>query len=550
MKKVYLLFFVSFCFSITLFAQNNKIETERIAIFCKVWGFLKYYHPAVTSGKLDWDKEFIIRIDSLDQFNSKLELSNFFVGWINTLGKVDPCRKCTDTAPDSLTFNLNNNWTEDTSLFTRNLINLFKNIINNRNTGDNYYVSSQKNVGNTVYDNEKQYKDSVFPSSQLRLLGLSRYWNIINYFYPYKYVIGEDWDNILEEMIPKFKYSQNVTGYHLAMLELITKINDSHAGFFTPYINEYFGFKAAPFYCKIIEDKAIVLSCYNDSFCKANDIRRGDVFLSVKGISIKTLLNQQSKYINASNESVKRRNAAWTIFSGQADSVNIQFERDGVVASKVIRRYLHAELNFSWNERADTTKMLDGNIGYVNMGLLEQSQVDSIMNKFKNTKAIIFDVRNYPKGTMYYIAAFLNNDRKPFAKFTIPDISYPGVFKYTKPAECGIKKNKNYYKGKVVLLFNELTQSHAEFTLMALQTAPDVISIGSQTAGADGNVSLITLPGDYETYMTGIGVYYPDGRPTQRIGIVPDIIVTPTIKGIRQGKDEVLDKAQEVLRSK
>ena len=43
--------------------------------------------------------------------------------------------------------------------------------------------------------------------------------------------------------------------------------------------------------------------------------------------------------------------------------------------------------------------------------------------------------------------------------------------------------------------------------------------------------------------MSGIGVFYPDETPTQRIGIVPDVVVTPTIDGIREGRDEVLEAA-------
>jgi C-terminal processing protease CtpA/Prc len=82
---------------------------------------------------------------------------------------------------------------------------------------------------------------------------------------------------------------------------------------------------------------------------------------------------------------------------------------------------------------------------------------------------------------------------------------------------------------------------------MALQTAPDVTSIGSQTAGADGNVTTIVFPGSYKVWMTGLGIYYPDGRPTQRVGIVPDIEVKPTIKGITEGRDEVLERAIEFI---
>jgi len=30
--------------------------------------------------------------------------------------------------------------------------------------------------------------------------------------------------------------------------------------------------------------------------------------------------------------------------------------------------------------------------------------------------------------------------------------------------------------------------------------------------------------------ISGIGVYYPDGTETQRIGIIPDIELRPTLK--------------------
>ena len=43
--------------------------------------------------------------------------------------------------------------------------------------------------------------------------------------------------------------------------------------------------------------------------------------------------------------------------------------------------------------------------------------------------------------------------------------------------------------------------------------------------------------------ISGIGVFYPDKKPTQRVGIIPDIEVRPTIAGIRAGRDEVLEEA-------
>ena len=87
------------------------------------------------------------------------------------------------------------------------------------------------------------------------------------------------------------------------------------------------------------------------------------------------------------------------------------------------------------------------------------------------------------------------------------------------------------FDGKVVILVDEISQSNAEYTAMAFRAAPDAVVVGSTTAGADGNVSRIPLPGGLRAAISGIGVFYPDKTPTQQVGIVPDIVVRPTIEG-------------------
>ena len=55
------------------------------------------------------------------------------------------------------------------------------------------------------------------------------------------------------------------------------------------------------------------------------------------------------------------------------------------------------------------------------------------------------------------------------------------------------------------------------------------------------------MPGGLFALMSGIGVFYPDLRPTQRVGIVPDIVVEPTIATVRAGRDPVLEEALRVI---
>jgi C-terminal processing protease CtpA/Prc len=187
-------------------------------------------------------------------------------------------------------------------------------------------------------------------------------------------------------------------------------------------------------------------------------------------------------------------------------------------------------------------KLLDNNIGYVDMSVIKEKHVPDMIEALKTTKAIVFDLRNYPKETLASISNFLNSDAKEFCIYTMPYLNYPGRYIWTTEERKSGFENKDHYKGKVIVLLNEKSISQSEWTAMSFKTANNTTIIGSQTAGTDGNAIDIDFK-KFHTRYTGIGVYYPNRKETQRIGIVPDIEVKPTIKGIQEGKDEVLDRA-------
>ena len=139
---------------------------------------------------------------------------------------------------------------------------------------------------------------------------------------------------------------------------------------------------------------------------------------------------------------------------------------------------------------------------------------------------------------------YVKSGDAPFAQFTAPSLSYPGLINFTNFSNS-IGENK--YKGKVIVIVNEQTQSQAEYTTMAFQSSPNVKVLGSTTAGADGDVETIILPGGIRTMISGLGVLYPDGTETQRAGVKIDYKMTPTIKGVKQGKDELLDAAEKII---
>src|ERR1051325_6322085 len=55
------------------FSQTRKdltpLEIQSASHLCRVWGFLKYYHPSVQKGKIDWDSTLLSNIPKVTHAN-------------------------------------------------------------------------------------------------------------------------------------------------------------------------------------------------------------------------------------------------------------------------------------------------------------------------------------------------------------------------------------------------------------------------------------------------------------------------------------------------
>lgn len=545
MRKNILLIFL-FIFQYGNSQQLN--EKEKLTNLCKVWGYLKYYHPQVASGKMDWDKQLFEVLPKIEQANTKEEFSLVLENWIDSLGKV---KKIASILPpkdfDYFDKNFDLSWIRKTKIFSKKLSQKLKFIENNRIQEEQYYVGFQtkdKNRASFEFKNEIKYPDFKWEDKNLRLLALFKYWNYVEYFFPYKYQMDKNWSLSLDEFLPRIINPSSEKDFDLAMREIAINLCDTHASTTPMKMNDYFGDKFIPVSIKIIDEKAIITTILNDSLSKINDIKIGDVITKVDKKDISQIIKENLKYVEGSNYPAKLKRIYWAIFNGKSDALEIEFIRNGNTSTKTINRYLYKNLKIKYDEsKQENYKILENNIGYVDMANIEEAEIETVMDKLKNTKSIIFDIRNYPTDTNYKIAEYLNPKPIEFVKFTEQDLSYPGRFIWRKEIEkCG-KNNPDYYKGKVIILVNEESISHSEYSAMCLQVAPKSTIIGNQTAGADGaNYRFGIIKGLGSSFTTQ-GVFYPNKKETQRIGIVPNIEVKQTISGIQQGKDEILDRA-------
>jgi C-terminal processing protease CtpA/Prc len=192
-------------------------------------------------------------------------------------------------------------------------------------------------------------------------------------------------------------------------------------------------------------------------------------------------------------------------------------------------------------------KRLRPRIGYVDLTRLQTDQVDAMLEELRETDALVLDLRGYPNGTAWPLAARLNvRSAKVGAIFRRREVSgldaeeSEGGYFFAQP----LPEPRSWtYRGKVVMLLDERAISQSEHTALFMEQAAGATFIGSPTAGANGDVTNFPLPGGVWVSFTGHDVRHADGRQLQRVGIVPDVPVTPTLRGLREGRDEVLERA-------
>jgi hypothetical protein len=531
----------------------NKQQLTNLTALGQIWGFIKYYHPNVIKGDFNMDAQLFRVMPAVLKAKNDAELSNVLEQWFDKFGTVPKCSNCTPYSGNDIKLSPSYGMLFTGRVLSKTLTDKLHSILYKNTFTDSYYIAMEPNVGNPRFTHELAYAGMKYPDAGYRLLALYRYWNMIQYFFPYKYMIGEDWNNVLADCIPKFAGAKNATDYTLNNLALIARIHDTHAniGGSNTTLDNYKGKNAVPFKANFIEDKLVVTGYYTDTLNVKQLVKPGDVIESINGEPVTALIKKYLPYTPASNYSTQLRDLPLSyLLRGNTAELHLSIQRDGKTQNVTVPALPMGKINYKSDYNPDPDKkgfyLLDNNIGYLYPGKYHNSDLPEIKQLFNNTRGIIIDMRCYPSEFMpHTFGPYIKTIVSAFAMPSSGSIYQPGLFTYR--ASITIPPANETYKGKVVVIVNEKSQSQAEITTMAFQSSPNVTVIGSTTAGADGDVSSIVLPGGISTLISGIGIYYPDGTETQRKGVKIDVVAKPTIAGIKAGKDELLDKAKAII---
>jgi hypothetical protein len=436
---------------------------------------------------------------------------------------------------DSLNMNVNLCWL-DHSFLDNTLQDELKKIASLSVQKSPYYGIDFDSAMHLMTPNEKVYDLDITTSYHHRLLSLFRYWNVIYYFSPHKYLMDKSWDKTLSESIFPFINATDEQSYQIAFLKLAAALNDGHGFLFFKkgYLNENENI------IEIVEGKTVVR-------IDGGGLKKGDIVNRIGDRDINQIRDSLSVLIPASTQG----NKEYRINCYVAEMIFFR-ETDIVLSRNGQKCVVHTFPITSGKIYSSSYQWITDDIGYVDLSILTTDEMDWIFQLFSDAKGIVFDLR----GTGPYNYNVLQLDchlskQKIIRLFSLiaPDVRHPGAYYWMKNTQTVIPESMecSHYKGKNVFLINEDTQSFTETQAYIARTNFHAILIGRPTSGALAQVIEVSLPDNHKATFSGFGAFSSDGTGFQRKGIIPDRKVYPTMESIQEGKDEILEAAIEYL---
>lgn len=571
MKKTSVLL-IFFLFHQYIFAQKDQYYD-----FIKTWNFIKYYHPDLATGKIDADSLFLVNvknISSQDDFNSIVE---------KLTGKLS--KKFTTSAPaetsqDVLTKNQNFNWFQRNRKISVENKDVLNSIYNHR------YDFENLPKGKLVSD-EKKYP---FPktenlSIEYRLLALAKIQGVVDYLFPHKYIMDKGFEEYFKNSLNENSKVTSRKDFEIILANLVSKMKDSHAFKFYRELNyrNDFLFNASyysPFDYKIVDNYLLVTDIVFPEICTKANIKKGDHITEINGKKVSQMIDEKSRLLSVSNReklifelSSYQNNLIWSDNTPQKSlkvkSGNKTFTTNIELVNTLDKTQVNVLSNYinNKNQKWATRELINKDIAYFNINnmlqFINDVDDDKIDEKMENIildaskkKAMVFDMRGYPDWggfIFHYVYKYFSPSENYFYKYYAPNRKNIGTFVYLKDSYHYFPEIKDMktisYSGKVFIIVNPESRSASEWYTMSLQKIfPQSITIGQQTAGADGDVVKVNLPGDYLLEFTGNGIFYPDNSQTQQTGVRIDEVIKYKDQDFLDKKDLEFERVLNALK--
>lgn len=363
-------------------------------------------------------------------------------------------------------------------------------------------------------------------------------WNIFRHFFPYWEDASATPGQLLEKGLVKAATDRNRYDFQQTLWLMTAPLNDGH-------INIYLqGDTIRQAYAPLVFAKAegqLVIDRVLDSSLRPSLVP-GDVVKTVNGTPADQYMANLDLTTSGSPQLKVFRDLTSLTVGPRDSTLTLDILRpDGTHIVRVQRNMAwqtwdHAQINHP-------SGWIKPGIFFIDIGRDPMDSINAWMPQLTKAKAIICDLRGYPNNNHELIRHFLDKGENTKWMF-VPRITYPDYQQVTyNSGGWQMTPDSPRLQAQIFFLTDGSAISYAESYMGFIKDLHLATVVGQPTAGTNGNINPFVLPGGFHVSFTGMLVKDHNGGKHHLKGIVPDVPVERTIKGIREGRDEFLEKA-------
>mgnify|MGYP002784564405 CR=1 FL=1 len=374
----------------------------------------------------------------------------------------------------------------------------------------------------------------------IRLANVVMAWNVLQHFYPYFDEVPVNWDSTLTATLDSVLHCRSTKEFETLMRRMLVGLKDGHAEFYRAVPR-----RIVPAIVENIEGKPVIIASEN------KDLKCGDVILTIDEKPAEVQIREEEALISGSPQ-YKRATAAQNLLRSESQRVYMTVARDSDTLSVGIETKPPGEVNLHEHHAMKQISVGEGKdtVWYVDLSQVTLADVEAKAKALSEARGIVLDMRGYPKDGNAEILGYLTDLLLLSPRYLVPQIIYPDREKvqgYDTNGRWSVQPKLPRWKGKIVFLTGGGAISQAEDIMSIVEYYKLGTIVGEATAGADGNVNMLSLPGGNSFRWTGMKVLKHDGSKLHGIGVKPTIPAVRTVKGVQEGRDELLETALRLV---